>query len=114
MLSAESQVDVTLGLWKNIGVTSLLFISVRSVGSEPVGKFDSANWPNVAPCRGSSQWSSPWKSDLEWEWNVQKRSSEGTTTTAHETWRARCEDDCFTGHKHKLEPREKNSRVRKW
>ena len=59
MLSAESQVDVTLGLWKNIGVTSVLFISVRSVGSEPVGKFDSANWPNVAPCRGSSQWSSP-------------------------------------------------------
>ena len=24
-----------------------------------VGTFDSANWPNVAPCRGSSQWSSP-------------------------------------------------------
>ena len=36
-----------------------------------------------------------WKSDLECEWNVQKRSSKGTTTTAHETWRARCEDGCL-------------------
>ena len=59
MLSAESVVDVVLGLWKNIGVTSVLFISVRSLGSQPVGTFDSATWPNVAPCRGSSQWSSP-------------------------------------------------------
>ena len=33
MLSAESQVDVTLGLWKNIGVISVLFISMRSLGS---------------------------------------------------------------------------------
>ena len=33
MLSAESQVDVTLGLWKNIGVTSVLFISMRPLGS---------------------------------------------------------------------------------
>ena len=32
---------------------------------------------------------------MECEWNVQKRSSEGTTTTARETWRARCEDGCF-------------------
>ena len=35
------------------------------------------------------------KSDLECGWNVQKRSSKGTTTTARETWRARCEDGCF-------------------
>ena len=54
------------------------------------------------------------KSDLECEWNVQKRSSKGTTTTAHVTWRAFCEDDYFVRHKHKLEPwlslepREKN------
>ena len=33
MLSAEIQVDVTLGLWKKIGVTSVFFISVRSLGS---------------------------------------------------------------------------------
>ena len=44
------------------------------------------------------------KSDLECEWNVQKRSSKTTTTTAHESWRARCEDDCFVTHRHKLEP----------
>ena len=32
---------------------------------------------------------------LECGWTVQKRSSKGTTTTARETWRARCEDGCF-------------------
>ena len=26
---------------------------------QDVSKFDSAKWPNVAPCRGSSLWSSP-------------------------------------------------------
>ena len=49
------------------------------------------------------------KSDLECEWKVEK--------TAHETWRARCEDDCFVRHKHELEPREKKftcAEVRKW
>ena len=53
------------------------------------------------------------KSDLGCEKNVQKRSRKGTTTTAHATWHARCEDGCSMRHKHKLEPREKNSRVRK-
>ena len=59
MLSKEAQVDVTLGLWKNIGVTSVLFISMRSLGSKHVRVFDSAGRPNVAPGRGSSQWLSP-------------------------------------------------------
>ena len=59
MLSAESQVEVKLGLWKNNGVTSVLFISVRSLGSYPVGNCDSANWPNITSRCGSSQWSSP-------------------------------------------------------
>ena len=84
-----------------------------------VGKFGSANWPNVAPCRGSSSGhlhveGTIRKSDSECDCNVQKRSSKGVTTTAHETWRARCEDDCIMRHKRKHEPREKNSRVRKW
>ena len=40
---------------------------------------------------------------------MRKRSSKaGTTTTAHETWRARCEDDHFVRHKCYLEPREKS------
>ena len=56
MLSAESSVDVMPGLWKNIGVTSVLFISVRSLGSYPVGNCGSANGPKVATCRGSSPW----------------------------------------------------------
>ena len=33
MLSAESQVDVTHGLWKNIGVTSVLLFSMKSLVS---------------------------------------------------------------------------------
>ena len=38
MLSAESKVDVTLGLWKNIGLTNTeLSSSVRSLGSQNVG-----------------------------------------------------------------------------
>ena len=35
------------------------------------------------------------KSGLECEWNVQKRSSKGTTTTARQTCRDRCEDGGF-------------------
>ena len=38
---------------------SVLFISMRSLGSDPVRVFDSDGRPNVAPGRGSSQWSSP-------------------------------------------------------
>ena len=44
------------GVWKNIGVTSVLFISVRSLCSYPVGNCGSANGPKVATCCGSSQW----------------------------------------------------------
>ena len=52
--------------------------------------------------------------DLKCEWSVRMRSSKaGTTTIAHETWRAKCEDDYFVRHKCYLEPHEKNSRVRK-
>ena len=53
------------------------------------GNCGSANGPQVATCCGSSQWSS-----------VRKRSNKAeTTTTAHETWRTRCEDDYFARHK---------------
>ena len=58
------------------------------------------------------------KSDLECEWNEQKKSSKGTTTTAHETWRVRCEDGCFVETQAltaglMTQSREKNSRERK-
>ena len=46
MLSAESQVDVMLGLWKNIGLTKKeLLSSVKSLGSQPVGDVVSAVGP---------------------------------------------------------------------
>ena len=59
MLSAESQVDVILGVGKNTGVTSLLLISVRSLGSYPADSYGSSNGPKVATFCGLSQWSSP-------------------------------------------------------
>ena len=34
-----------------------------------------------------------WIVDLKCEWSERKRSSKAATTTAHGTWRARCEDD---------------------
>ena len=60
--------------------------------SASVGTLHSANWPNDAPCRGSSQWSSPCegttrKSDLE--------SGMCRRGQAGEQRRAGCEDDCF-------------------
>ena len=43
MLSAESQVDVILGPWKNVDLTKIeLSSSVRFLGSYPVRKCDSA------------------------------------------------------------------------
>ena len=49
MLSAESQVDVTLGLWKNIGLTNIkVSSSLRSLGSEPEGECVSASGPEDA------------------------------------------------------------------
>ena len=47
MLSAESQVDVMLGLWKIICVTAVLFISVRSVGSQTESEGGSARGPQT-------------------------------------------------------------------
>ena len=57
--------DFVFGVW----ILCLVFVCVWILSLAdvwvPVGcvysvsTFDSANWPNVAPCRGSSQWSSP-------------------------------------------------------
>ena len=47
-----------LGLWKNIGVTAILFISVRSLGSQPVGECGSARGAEDT-LDGSSQGKSP-------------------------------------------------------
>ena len=49
MLSDASQVDVMLGLWKNIGFTKKEVSSaVRSLGSFPEGECDSGTGPKDA------------------------------------------------------------------
>ena len=64
MLSAESQVDVTLGLWKKIGLTNTeVSSSVRSLGLQPVGECVSARGPKDT-FDGSAQDKSPCEVDI--------------------------------------------------
>ena len=67
---------------------------------ESVRVLGSASWPNVAPCRGSSQWSSPceWNNKEVWigvRVECEDEAKSRTTTTARETRRARCEEGCL-------------------
>ena len=64
MLSAESQVDVMLGLWKNIGLTNTeVSSSVRSLSSYTVGECVSATGPQDT-FDGSAQGKFPCEDDI--------------------------------------------------
>ena len=77
--------------------------------------FDSADRPDVAPGRGSSQWSLHVKGSLDWSASGMCRRShvkeQQRLSVRHSVLAVKMV--VLSRHKHKVEPREKKSRVRK-